>query len=215
MKSIPVASTPELVAEPGQLNQLTFWAQRLLAEVIHPGARLVDLTAGNGHDSLFMARCLGRSGQLLSFDIQPPAIRATSTRLTEHGFSFQHIEAAALLTDPGCYLIFDGHQNINSYLCGDIDAAIGNLGYLPGGDKQLITRTETTLAALRALLPHLSVGGRLALILYPGHTGGSQESAAVDTELSALATAQFDVLRLQVCNRRNAPYLMLIERRCS
>ncbi len=49
---------------------------------------------------------------------------------------------------------------------------IANLGYLPGGDRAIITRSESTLAALDQSLTSLAVGGRVAVVVYPGHAGG-------------------------------------------
>lgn len=47
-----------------------------------------------------------------------------------------------------------------------------NLGYLPGGDKGIITRSETTLLALEAAKRILMPGGLISLVVYVGHPGG-------------------------------------------
>lgn len=47
-----------------------------------------------------------------------------------------------------------------------------NLGYLPGGDKGMITRSETTLLALEAAKRILMPGGLISLVVYVGHPGG-------------------------------------------
>ncbi|PNU21304.1 hypothetical protein C2E25_03155 [Geothermobacter hydrogeniphilus] len=213
MRSPRTATPPESLVPRASLGRVVVLAQRLLAEVVRPDARLLDLTAGNGCDSLFLARHLGPDGQLLSFDIQLPAIEATAARLAAAGFLPRRVSTRVLLHEPGCQLIHDGHQFLDAYLSGPVAAAIGNLGYLPGGDKRLITRAETTLAALRALWPRLEAGGRLALVLYPGHPGGDEECVAVERECAGLPTAEFDVIRLQVHNRCQAPSLLVVERR--
>jgi hypothetical protein len=47
-----------------------------------------------------------------------------------------------------------------------------NLGYLPGGDKQLKTGAETTLRALKAASNVLQAGGLISVVAYTGHPGG-------------------------------------------
>jgi hypothetical protein len=39
-------------------------------QVLRPGDTAVDATCGNGHDSLFMAQCIGPSGRLHAVDLQ-------------------------------------------------------------------------------------------------------------------------------------------------
>lgn len=47
-----------------------------------------------------------------------------------------------------------------------------NLGYLPGGDKNLITKVDTTLQALQAASNVLQPGGLISIVAYVGHPGG-------------------------------------------
>ena len=47
-----------------------------------------------------------------------------------------------------------------------------NLGYLPGGDKTIITESGTTLKALEVAKDILLPGGLISLVVYVGHPGG-------------------------------------------
>lgn len=47
-----------------------------------------------------------------------------------------------------------------------------NLGYLPGGDKTIITQSETTLKALEVAKSIMVPGGLISLVVYVGHPGG-------------------------------------------
>jgi len=47
-----------------------------------------------------------------------------------------------------------------------------NLGYLPGGDKDIITVSETTSLALEAAKRILMPGGLISIVVYVGHPGG-------------------------------------------
>ena len=54
-----------------------------------------------------------------------------------------------------------------------------NLGYCPGGDKRVVTRTSTTMAAMRTC-PHLIQSeGYLSIIMYPGHPEGQDEASTL------------------------------------
>jgi hypothetical protein len=55
-----------------------------------------------------------------------------------------------------------------------------NLGYLPLGNKEIITKRETTLTALAAVHGLIVEKGILSVLSYPGHAGGSDEHAAVE-----------------------------------
>jgi len=47
-----------------------------------------------------------------------------------------------------------------------------NLGYLPGGDKKIITGSETTSLALEAAKRILMPRGLISIVVYVGHPGG-------------------------------------------
>ena len=68
-------STPSLTA--------VRWAQVILDTRLQPGDVVVDATAGNGHDTLFLAKRVLPGGQVFAFDIQAEAIRQTEIRLRE------------------------------------------------------------------------------------------------------------------------------------
>ncbi|TYO98268.1 putative rRNA methylase [Geothermobacter ehrlichii] len=198
---------------PGFLAQVTDWAHSLLDEIILPGDTLLDLTAGNGHDTLFLARRMGETGTLLAFDVQPAALAASERQLRAADFSPRRIDAPQRIARPGIYLIADSHHCLDRYLAAEVRAAIANLGYLPGSDKRVMTRPETTEAALRLTLDALAPGGRLAVVAYCGHPGGEEETAAVQALFAALPAAEFDVLQLTAANHRCAPLLLVAERR--
>ncbi|MFR0987280.1 MAG: tRNA (mnm(5)s(2)U34)-methyltransferase [Frisingicoccus sp.] len=73
------------------------------------------------------------------------------------------------------------HSEVGERIHENIQAFTMNLGYLPGGDKQIITRSESTVAALKALTQLLSPGGLGLVLIYYGHPGGKEEKEAVET----------------------------------
>ncbi|AEG61275.1 tRNA (mnm(5)s(2)U34)-methyltransferase [Desulforamulus ruminis] len=173
-----------------------------IEEVLRPGDAALDGTMGNGHDTLALARLVGPGGKVTAFDIQSQALENTQTRLN-----------AAGVWDDRIRLVLDGHQHIKKYVTSPIRAAIFNLGYLPGGDHGMITRTETTLQALEQALDLLVPGGRLVVVVYPGHCGGDQEKEAVEQKMSGLAAQQFRVIKVNLLNRpATAPGVIMIEK---
>ena len=45
-------------------------AQKFISDHITEGSIVLDLTSGNGHDSLYLAKTVGEQGKLFAVDIQ-------------------------------------------------------------------------------------------------------------------------------------------------
>lgn len=196
-----------------QLTRIVPLAQHILAEVLQPGDTAVDLTAGNGHDTLFLRQCVGEEGTVYSFDPQIAALHSTAQRLQETGCLYSRHADPATAYPPGIHLINAGHELLPTYVAVPIRAVIANLGYLPGGNRHVITRPETTLPALQHAIDLLVCGGRLAVVVYTGHPGGEEEAAAVDQWFAGLDSARWSVLRIAMPNRPGAPFLLIAEKK--
>ena len=140
----------------------------LVAAVVEAGDIVVDATIGNGHDTLFLAQCVGVTGKVVGFDVQLGALESTRMRLLNAGIEESNFE-----------LHHQSHAQMTAYVSGGVSAVVFNLGYLPGADKSVITMVETTLAALRQAMDCLGLGGLLTVMCYPGHSGGDTEAVAV------------------------------------
>jgi 16S rRNA C1402 N4-methylase RsmH len=169
----------------------------LLKSEIAAGDFVIDATAGNGHDTAFLAKVAGETGKVLAIDVQAQAIESTAARLESEGLRDR------VKLHHGC------HTNLADFAGGKSPTAIiFNLGYLPGGDHGVITRTENTLQALEAASEILRPAGILAVICYPGHDGGGEEAAAVEDFIASLAThrtARYGMLAAE----KPAPFLLL------
>lgn len=111
-------------------------------------------------------------------------------------------------------LIHQGHETLADVVSGPVHAAIFNLGYLPKGDKAIITLPDTTKTALEALLTRLAPKGRIILVCYYGHAGGEAELKEVHSFCQQLPQEAFNVLSYQFINQRNQPpILFCIERK--
>jgi predicted methyltransferase len=150
------------------MPRLTELAHHAVRAVLGPGDVAVDATAGNGHDTRFLCDLVGPTGHVFAFDVQPSALE-NAARMVEGA---SHV--VLLQRDHA-----EMHDAIPPRFHGQVAAVMLNLGYLPGGDKSIVTRTESTLTAIRAALRLLRPGGVLTVIAYPGHPGGREEAAAV------------------------------------
>lgn len=56
-------------------------SHEILSEVLKEGDIAVDCTAGNGNDTIFLAKAVGSMGNVFSFDIQDIAIGNTFSSL--------------------------------------------------------------------------------------------------------------------------------------
>ena len=181
------------------LQRVLPYTKFLLEQAVLPGDCVVDGTAGNGHDTFFLAGLTGDSGKVFAFDIQAEAIKATAERVKE----FQHVE-----------LVHDSHAKIKEYVTEPISAAVFNLGYLPKGDHSIITKAQSTLAALEQCLELLTVNGLLLVVVYSGHDGGSEERDAVVEFVTALPQKSFNVLKYQFINQQHSPpFLLAVEKK--
>ncbi len=172
-------------------------AHGLIVDVLEHGDAAVDATLGNGHDTLFLARCVGRAGKVFGFDVQQAAVGNTGKRLDDAG------------VDSGCYALFcESHADMALHITTKVKAVMFNLGYLPGGDKKMITQAHSTVAALSAAIESLSCGGILTVMCYPGHDGGADEADLVTDFVSQLDEDHWRVTRYRrVEARASTPYL--------
>lgn len=184
-----------------KLQRVLQYAQQLLKDSIDEGDTVVDATAGNGHDTLFLAQLVGDNGQVYAFDIQKEAVDATLLRLLDHG-----LEHRALVLNKG-------HEDVAQYVHKPVAAAIFNLGYLPGSNHDIITKPATTTQAIEDLLKLLKVGGLIVLVIYHGHPGGREERDTVMDYVSRLPQKHVHVLKYEFLNQQNdPPFVIALEK---
>ena len=159
---------------------------------------------GNGHDTLFLADKVGPAGVVYAFDRQSSALAATRQRLHEH-----HQLAQVQLIEAG-------HETLLNWIAqahhGRVKAILFNLGYLPGGDKSITTRSATTLQALNASLHLLAPHGRLSIIAYPGHPAGVKETETVKQWSAALPSTHYRTsFHIPQATRARPPEWIVVE----
>lgn len=187
------------------LKRVLPYSHELLQNTLKEGDFVIDGTCGNGHDTLTLAKLVGPSGHVLAFDIQEQAIQNTEKLLKEN-----NIENVTLIQDS--------HSKVENYfhedMLNNIGGAIFNLGYLPGGDHQIVTKGDTTIKAIKSILAHLKKGRLIVLVVYYGHDGGKEEKDQLLAFLQNIDQKQYHVLQYQFINQRNnPPFLLAIEKR--
>lgn len=184
-------------------NALRF-SHTLLKNTISSGDVVIDATVGNGDDTVFLAKLVGSYGKVYGFDVQEQAIQRTKEKLLYTGLL------------PQVELYQQGHETASEVLEADttLAGAIFNLGYLPKSDKTIITKSFSTLKAMKTLLPKLRKGALLIVVVYYGHEGGSDEKEAVLNFTSQLPQKEYTVLKYDFINQQNdPPFLLAIEKR--
>lgn len=170
---------------------------------VQPGAFALDATAGNGHDTLFLCRLVGSAGRVIAFDVQPQAVENTNARLRENGCG--QVGRAVL----------DSHANLAAYAApGSVDAAMFNLGYLPGGDHGVFTTPGVSVPAMRTALELLRPGGVMTVCIYYGGPQGMAEKEAVLAFLTGLPSEEYRVSVRTFSGRQSCPPIpVCIEKR--
>ncbi|MPM18542.1 hypothetical protein SDC9_64954 [bioreactor metagenome] len=173
-------------------------AQFLLLPHLNKCRRAVDATAGNGWDSLFLAVNTPDDAIIYSFDIQKSALVKTRDLLDNHKVLNK------------VKLIEDNHVNITHHIADQVDFAMFNLGYLPGGGHNITTQAATTTKSVKETLRLLSKGGFITIIAYPGHESGKIEFEEVKKLLSTLPTRMFAVNSWVSVNAANKPPILYV-----
>ncbi|MFM8725026.1 MAG: class I SAM-dependent methyltransferase, partial [Planctomycetaceae bacterium] len=183
-------------------SDLTEKAQTIVRRAVVAGDRLLDATAGNGQDTLFLARTFGPQ-RVLAVDLQQQAIEKTGVLLAQHG-----IAGVGLVCGDHAQELERLVEQSAAAGTGDFGAVMFNLGYLPGGDHTLVTRADTTIRALTAARSLLRAGGVLTVLCYRGHDGGMEEYAAVYEDSRQQQQCVVDVIETGTGNS-TAPVLFV------
>jgi predicted methyltransferase len=189
-----------------KLERILPFARTLLQKAISEGDVTVDATMGNGHDTRFLAELVGENGHVFAYDIQQEALTSTAKRLKKH----QLVDRTTLLHESHAKIA----ETIPAHLHGNVTAAIFNLGYLPGGDKNITTNPDSTIQAIEQLLDVMVVEGIIILVIYHGHPEGQIERDILLDYVRNIEQEKAHVLNYQFMNQvNNPPFIVAIEKR--
>lgn len=173
-------------------------AHCFLLPILRNAKNVVDATAGNGNDSLFLAANTPSNAIIWCFDVQQTALNNTRLLLENSDLAKK------------ARLVLDSHVHISKYIENPIDAAVFNLGYLPGENHTVTTQPHSTVKALKSCIELLKVGGLITVVAYPGHETGYSETLAVRELLSSLPSNQFFVGSWMAINQANLPPVLYV-----
>ena len=183
------------------LNGATDFVHSLIKEKIESDFLCIDATLGNGYDTLFLLKNLKENGFVFGFDIQNDAIKNTKKLLKNKNFSKYK-------------LIEDSHVNFEKYIKEKIDLVVYNLGYLPGGDKTITTKSKSTLKSIKSAMDILKKHGMIFITAYPGHNEGQNELNLMKNYFKTVDQRNFNIVKLDFYNQVNKPpVIFIIEKR--
>lgn len=187
------------------IRQTTELAMHMVRPYIGAGDTVIDATCGNGHDTLALAK-MGPA-KLYAFDVQEEAIRSTMKLLEAHGYGNR-------IEDGRITLLQMGHEELADHIKEPVKVIVFNLGYLPGGDKEITTRAETTLTAVEGAMKLLCPDGLICITMYSGHTEGRREKDALLSFAGRLDAGRWHTAYVSMPNQKHdPPEILLITRK--
>lgn len=184
-------------------------AHRAWRAHLRPGDCAIDATCGNGRDLVALVDCVQprcskdekglfpQSPRVFAYDIQPQALKSAQDHCRQSLHSQQLPCIEWMLCCHSHLGLREEHHPI-ALIC-------YNLGYLPGGDKTLTTRLETTMNSLEKGKNLLSAGGAISIMCYPGHDEGDREWNAVRDWALRLSVNLWCVCEHRWLNRLRSP----------
>ena len=165
---------------------------------------IVDITCGNGHDTVYLLSNCHEDSHVYAIDIQEVAITRTKEKL------LKEIPQAIKRVD----FILDSHDSaLETLPVSAIDLMVGNLGYLPNGDHEVMTQPTSTITALSKGLEKLSINGLCTIVAYPGTESGRKEAEALEEYLISINQKEFHCSTWRPLNQVNYPPILYIIRR--
>ncbi len=176
-------------------------AHALARQCVRNGDCVIDATAGNGYDTLFLAQLVGDTGVVYAFDKSEQAIDVTMQRLSEHGVKDR------------VHVLHAGHETMHEHVAkehqGRITCVMFNLGFLPHGGRATATRALTTVQALSSAYEMLADGGMILIACYRGHDGGEEEYEHVLAWAGTRAQKECQTIRYEFLNQVNTPPVLI------
>jgi SAM-dependent methyltransferase len=167
-------------------------AQNIILNYVQNFDAAIDATLGNGYDTNFLSKHFKK---VYSFDIQKNSI-----------------ENYKIKQEKNTILINESHENLQNFIDDKVDCIMYNLGFLPGGDKAITTKSHSTIKSLENALSILNPGGIISIAIYTGHSEGMKEHDAIMKFISGFSKKDYGTMLHSFMNRDNAPKLLIIEK---
>lgn len=137
------------------INEVT---HQWCVEALHPTSIIIDATAGNGHDTLFLSEY---ASKVYAFDVSELALKNTKAK-TKHKNNIIYV--------------YDSHENLVDHVKEKADGIMYNCGYLPQSNQASLTKASSTIASLNNTKQVLKDRGWICITVYLKHRGGAEEA---------------------------------------
>ena len=160
----------------------------------------IDATIGNGFDFIVLSKLVlsENFGFLYGFDIQKKALQNTKKIFLDN-FDKNFLNRTKIFQES--------HEDFSQIL-EKPKLIVYNLGYLPGSDKTITTKTESTLKSIKN---GLRISQFLSITCYPGHLEGEKEEVEILNFLKNLDRKEFEICYHKWINREKSPTLIWIK----
>lgn len=176
------------------LGNISDLSHHIIASYLENKNIAIDATLGNGYDTDFLCE---KFDKVYSFDIQK-----------------EPCDNYSLQEKDNVILINDSHHNFLEYVDEKVDCIMYNLGFLPGGNKEITTLHKTSLESIKCGLKILKSGGIMTICIYRGHNEGKLEESCILSFLKDLNKTEYGVMLHSYLNRDiKAPMLAVIEKK--
>lgn len=175
------------------VSDVSVLAHNIINQYVENKNVAVDATLGNGYDCDFLSSYFKK---VYAFEIQKEACE-------------KYIDK-----NNNVIIINESHHKIDEFVNEEINCICYNLGYLPGGNKQITTLAETSLKSIQISLNLLSSNGIMAIAIYRGHNEGKEEESCIIKYLRNLPKNKFGVMLHECINRSDkSPLLVIVEKK--
>ena len=175
------------------VSDVSILSHNIIKEYVKNKIVAIDATLGNGYDCDFLSSCFKK---VYAFEIQKEACE-------------KYIDK-----NNNVIIINESHHKIDKFINEEVDCVCYNLGYLPGGNKEITTLAETSLKSIQLSLNLLSKNGIISIAIYRGHNEGMEEKNCIIKYLKTLPKNSFGVMIHECINRsEKSPLLIIVEKK--
>lgn len=175
------------------VSDVSLLSHNIIKEYITTKDIAVDATLGNGYDCDFLSNNFKK---VYAFEIQKSAC-------DKYGDKNNNVT-----------IINESHAKIDSFVKEQINCVCYNLGYLPGGDKNITTLAKSSLESIKKSLDLLTSNGIISIAIYRGHNEGKDEENCIINFAKNLPKSKYGVMIHECINRSStSPLLMIIEKK--
>ena len=153
----------------------------------------VAATLGNGYDCDFLSENFKK---VYAFEIQKDACD-------------KYIDK-----NNNVIVINESHDKLSYFVKEPVNCICYNLGYLPGGDKNITTLAKSSLSSIKQSLELITKNGIVSIAIYRGHNEGKEEENCIINFAKTLPKNKYGVMLHECINRSiTSPLLMIIEKK--